>query len=156
MSRAPRSIPRSIFHPRLEFELVEDLRAQAAQVGMPLATYMEHVVAEAFAYDGPYLAGTNVLPENVAAEQLRRRASKLTRQKCTPPRHPNATYGIRLDQPLAEDVRTQADRLGVAYTSYLRAVLRVSAGHSATQGSGQLDLGLHISAGKGDQQKRAS
>ena len=155
MGRPPRAVPRDIFHPRLEVEVVRELREQADQVELPLATYMEHVIAEAHGYTGPYLAGLD-LPTRISARQLRRRVAALRADRCPTTGNPSSVRGVRLDSPLANMVRDKAAALGVARIAYLAAVLRLAAGSPSSGTSSQLELGIDITSSKGERRLRAS
>lgn len=155
MARPRRSIPRVLANVTLEQESVDELRAQAEAAGLPLGTYVEQVVSQAHRYTGPYLDELDALPTSIPPARLRQATARLGTLQCTPVKRVSPPIPVRLDKPLAEQLRERAAELHVYYTDYLRAVLRLAAGATAS-GSGQLELGFDVSTAKGERRLRAS
>lgn len=155
--RPRRSVPRVQSNIRIDAPVKRELEAQAQDAGMPLSTYLEHVVAHAFRYSGPYLTPMDTLPTSIPLTSLRRAVASLDRHSCPSVRVGQSPYvTVKLDEPLADPLRQRARGFGVPYTDYLRGVLHLAAGFTASGSSGQLDLGFDVSTAKGERQLRAS
>lgn len=153
--RPRRSVPRVQANVTLEQESADELRAQADAAGLPLGTYVEQVVSQAHRYSGPYLEDLDTLPTSIPLARLRQATARLGTKQCTPVSRTSPALVIKLDKPLADQLRQRAAELHVYYTDYLRAVLRLAAG-ATTSGSGQLELGFDVSTAKGERRLRAS
>lgn len=146
MARPRRSVPRVQSNIRISAHIKRELEAQANDAGMHLATYLEHVVSNAFSYTGPYLMPVDSLPTHLPLTQLRRAVASLGRHDCPSMannhggRSPYVT--VKLDEPFGDSLRSRARAFGVAYTDYLRAVLHLAAGFPSSGSSDQLDLDL--------------
>lgn len=153
MARPRRSVSRVQSNIRISGPVKRELEAQAADAGMHLATYLEHVVSHAFRYSGPYLTAMDTLPTSLPLASLRRAVAGLDRHDC-----PNLSGSgggespyvtVKLDKPLADPLRNRARGFGVPYTDFLRAVLHLAAGFSTSGSSDQLDLGIAVSNTEG-------
>ena len=153
--RPRRSVPRVQANVTLEQEWADELRAQASTAGLPLGTYLEQVISQAHRYSGPYLEDFDTLPTSIPLARLRRATVRLRTRQCTPVSRTSPALVVKLDKPLAEQLRDRAADLHVFYTDYLRAVLRLAAGATAS-GSGQLELGIDVSTARGERRLRAS
>lgn len=150
MARPRRSVPRVQSNIRIAPLVKRELEAQAEDVGMPLSTYLEHVVAHAFRYTGPYLTPMDTLPTSLPLASLRRAVSRLDRHSCPGIKAGQSPYvTVKLDEPLAEPLREKARGFGVPYTDYLRGVLHLAAGFTTSGPSGQLDLGFAVPTPEG-------
>lgn len=131
MARPRRSVARVQANVALESAAADILRDQAEHAGMYTVTYLDHVISHAHRYSGPYLQDVSVLPEDLRLERLRRSVPRISTQSCTPAHQPAPRLFVKIDEPLADRLKERARGLGVHYTDYLRAVLRLAAGVSA-------------------------
>lgn len=112
--------------------MLDGLKRQAEAIHSPLATYMERVVALAHGFDSPFLPDPQLLPLPIAAKprELQQLTDRIGEHDCIDlqPGVGRGTTKIQLDRALADRINARCDELDVAYTAYLRAVLRPAAG----------------------------
>lgn len=118
---------RHVYQPALERPLVRDMEAAAA--GLPISAYLESVISDAHDYHGPYLP-TTPLSLAVGHDELRARTAAIERSGDLGPVGPAEYRTVRLDRPLANQINARCDELDIAYSDYLRAVLRIAHGHT--------------------------
>lgn len=116
------------FNPAIETTLLVELRRQANTTALALSTYLEQLVAAAHGYTGEHLHMLHVLPTAVPADELRTRVAALTEADAIGYTHPGRTKSFRVDEPLADIVRTRAAELGITYADYLRCIFREATG----------------------------
>ena len=131
MARPRRSVSRVQANVALEAAAADVLHDQAGSAGMYTVTYLDHVISHAHRYSGPYLQDISALPDDLRLERLRRAVPRISSQSCTPAQRPAPRLAVKIDAPLADRLKERARGLGVHYTDYLRAVLRLAAGVSA-------------------------
>lgn len=125
--RGPRRIPTNA---RIDLPIVHVLETQADDLGLPLLTYIEVVLAAAHDYTGKRLPEMQKIPLTpITAKTLQLRTSSLTPQDCVEVSRDNKMQPLKIEEPLLDHIRARAKELGgVAYTAYIRAVLRVATG----------------------------
>lgn len=138
--RPPLGRERHLFNPTVEQHLLDALSEQAATVGMPLATYMGHVLAAAHDYHGQYLQELSVLPSPVTADELHERTDAIGREQCIPVSGNRRPKSFKADVDLAAKIAARCDELDVAYSDYVRAVFREATGHTHTPMPEQLAM----------------
>lgn len=128
IGRPPRPIRRSNNNVPLEANIVDALREQALQVELAFSTYCELVISVAHGYDGPFLPEVDLLPTPLTRDELQARVRDLTRSDVAGPSQLRlGLYGVRVDVPLAEQMRTRCYHWGVPLARYLRGVLHIAA-----------------------------
>lgn len=131
--RPPLHRDRHTYKPRLELPLVRDMAEASARAfgDMPFSVYAELVISVAHSYDGPYLPDVPVLPIAVERSELQRRTAKITWVAVRPGAvGPAEPHTIRLDRVLADRINLRCEDLDLAYSDYLRVVLRIAHGHT--------------------------
>lgn len=154
MGRPKRSVRRVQANLRIDTRVHERLVSLAGDAGMPLATYLEHVVSQAHGYTGPYLS-MHTLPTSLPLAQLRRKVKALDRHMCPPAPPAGADPTVRVDAPLARALKERARGFGVPYNHYLRAVLHLAAGFPAAGAGDQPELDFTDDEGR-EPSRRAS
>lgn len=131
--RPPLHRDRHTYKPSLELPLVRDMsKAAAAAFGdMPFSMYAELVVSVAHGYHGPYLPDVGELPIAVERDELQRRTAGITWDAIRPGAvGPAEPHTIRLDRELADQINLRCEEMDLAYSDYLRVVLRTAHGHT--------------------------
>lgn len=127
-----RPLRRPQWNVRIEAGLQAEIKRQAEKVGLAFATYVEYLLAQAHCYDGQYLPEVTA-PEETAQPmgRIREKVAALTADDCVQVGKDNAMKPIKLEEPLHDLIEERCRReLGVAYSAYIRAVLREAAGHT--------------------------
>lgn len=123
--RDPQRIPTNA---RLDLPIVRTLEDQAEEVDLKLLTYIEVVLAAAHGYSGTYLPEVDLSRMPLTATQLKRRTARLTASDCIDVSRDNQLKSMKIEEPLLDLIRTTAADMGVAYSAYIRAILREAAG----------------------------
>jgi len=130
MAKPRRTPPRTPTNARLDLPIVRVLEAQAEEAGMALLTYIEVVLATAHGYSGRHLPVMESVPRTpITAEQLRDRTRGLTAADCVDVSRENKMQPLKIEEPLLDEIKARSRELGgVAYSAYIRAILRVATG----------------------------
>ncbi len=131
---------RRAFTSQCEVELLDVLQEQADAVGLRLGTYIELLLSQVHDYHGQYLADVRApLPTAIPVNQLRERADAVvtdpSRGAYRPGQYKIRT--IRTDVPLGDRIEQRCRALDVAYSDYLRALLREAAGFPSPEAAGE-------------------
>ncbi|MGB5952035.1 MAG: hypothetical protein WBG57_05890 [Ornithinimicrobium sp.] len=122
----------------MELALLEELHHRARQLDISASRYCDAVLAMAHGFTSPYLPDLDGYLA-VTGDQLRRYAAS---QVCvgdgTQRIGPVQRIYVRADELLAIDVESRCGELGMPYTDYVRAILRVASGFR-TDGAGQAE-----------------
>lgn len=117
------------YSPRMEPQLHEDIVAQAEAGDLSVGGVIAAALAAALDYSSPYLPTLDINPFD--APQLQEYVHDLLR-----PEHGDIRPGTRsirasfvVDAALADLVDEECERVGMDYSSFIRAVLRVGLGH---------------------------
>lgn len=130
--RPPLHRNRSSYIPRVELALYQELQDRAAAMQIPLSRYVDAVMAEAFDFDTPYLPRLEGYMA-VSGDELRRFRREVMVVEDGPTRRgPNRRLDVNADEPLAQKIEEQCTELGMPYTYFTRALLRVAVGHPVT------------------------
>lgn len=159
--RPPRPIRRSKSNVPLEANVVDALREQARLVDLELGTYCELVISVAHGYDGPFLPEVDLLPTPLTRDELQARVRDLSRTDVAGAGQLKlGLYGVRVDVPLAAQMRARCDDWGVSLARYLRSVLHIAAAvrpqHVIQDQLLDVDPSFDVSTEKGERQLRAS
>lgn len=127
-----RPLRRPQWNVRIESGLLADIKKQAEEVHLPFATYVEYILAQAHSYDGQYLPKvTAALKTAQPMDRIREKVAALTADDCVNVGKENTMKPIKLEEPLHDLIGERCRReLDVAYSAYIRAVLREAAGHT--------------------------
>lgn len=129
---------RHTYGPRVELALLEELHHHADQLGVSTSRYCDAVVAMAHGFVSPYLPDLDGYLA-VTGEELRRyAASEVCAGDGAQRIGPVQRVYVRADESLAIDVESRCGELGMPYTDYVRALLRVAVGFR-TDGSGHVE-----------------
>lgn len=116
--------------PRVEPDLADALNDLAGAAGLSFGRYLTYVISEAHGYRGKYLQELAVpLPLKPSPAEFRRRSASLTPGDCTPVTAKGVPAHVRVDRPVADMIQQRVDALGCQYSAYIRAILRIAAGH---------------------------
>lgn len=127
IGRPPRPIRRSNNNVPLEANVVAALREQAQHADLAFSTYCELVISIAHGYDGPFLPEIDLLPAPLTRAELQARVRELTRADVAEIPSGLGLHGIRVDSPLAIQMRSRSQGWGVPLARYLRGVLHIAA-----------------------------
>lgn len=129
--RPPRGVDRRQWHPRVSPTLALALNRRATKSGVPPATYREILVSRALSFSSDRLdeigVPLNMSPES--DEDLESQVRKLApsdfalEEKGLTTRLP-----IKLDEPLALEIESLTERLGISVSEFLRAIFRIAVG----------------------------
>jgi len=118
----------------LESPVRDALARQARDLHSPFATYVERVISLAHGFTSPFLPDPQLFPLPIVStpDELRRHTSAIDVHECVPltPGVDNAKAKVTLDRELADRINARCEELDVAYSAYLRAVLRPAAGYT--------------------------
>lgn len=147
--RPPLNRDRHTYRPRLDLDVAEALSDQASRMGLQMGTYLEHVLAAAHGYHGPYMQNLDApLPIALPLARLRRRTRAITRDHCRSASSVNVLKPIRVDLPLANEIQERCEALGdVAYSDYIRAILDLAVGRTASSRGVQATLSDDLMGG---------
>lgn len=130
MAKPRRTPPRIPTNARLDMPIVRVLEKQAEATGMRLLTYIEVVLATAHGYSGEHLEVMKSVPRTpITADELRKRTATLTGADCVNVSRDNKMQPLKIEEPLLDQIKARSIELGgVAYSAYIRAILRVATG----------------------------
>lgn len=125
-----RPLKRPQWNVRIDSQVLAVIQDQADHVGLPFATYVELLLAQVHGYDGPYLPEVAAeLPTAMPMAQTKKLVAAITSDDCVEVGHDNTLKPIKLAEPLRDLMGDRCRHtLGVNYSAYVRAVLRIAAG----------------------------
>lgn len=113
------------FYPRVDDDVVAELRREAQDLQLSLGHYLDGVLSAAHAYTSERTLDVKLLPGGISAGDLRDRTLSLSADDCLRGGTGRSTkVPIRLEPALAQVIKERCNDLRVPGSAYLRAIFR--------------------------------